>query len=93
MTDSPAAQSPMSSPKGFAVASLGTGVAAGLLAFLPVAGVLAGIAAVVLGIMAIRKKQPVVLAVIGIVLGVLGFLVSLFFTIAWIGLGAATGTA
>jgi hypothetical protein len=47
----------------------------------------------VLGILAIRKKQSVVLAVIGIVLGVIGFTISLFFTIAWIGLGAATGNA
>ena len=69
------------------------GVVAGLTSFLPVVGALAGIAAVVLGILAIRRKQSVVLAVIGIVLGVIGFTISLFFTIAWIGLGAATGNA
>ena len=78
---------------GLALASLVTGVVAGLMSLLPVAGALVGIAAVVLGVMAIRRKQSKVLAVIGIVLGVLGFAISLFFTIAWIGLGAATGNA
>jgi len=75
------------------IASLVVGVVAGLFAFFPVAGAVAGIAAVALGVVAIRKKQPMVLAVIGIVLGVIAFAISLFFTIAWIGLGAATGTA
>ncbi len=91
MTETPATPVPASSPKGLAVASLLVGVVAGSTAFLPVVGAMAGIAAVVLGVVAIRKKQSAVLAAIGIVLGVLGFAVSLFFTIAWIGLGAATG--
>jgi hypothetical protein len=93
MTDSAAAQNSAPKPMGLALASLVFGVVAGLMSLLPVAGALVGVAAVVLGIVAIRKGQSKVLAGIGIALGVIGFVISLFFTIAWIGLGAATGTA
>ena len=59
---------------------------------LAIGALVAGIAAVVIGVLALRKGQSKALAIIGIVLGIGGALVSLFFTIAWIGLGAATGT-
>jgi hypothetical protein len=78
---------------GLAIGALVAGIVAALLGWLPVAGLLAGVAAIVLGVLALRKGQSKVLAIIGIVLGVGAALVSLFFTIAWIGLGAATGTA
>jgi D-alanyl-lipoteichoic acid acyltransferase DltB (MBOAT superfamily) len=89
MTDSTTAPQ----PKALSVASLITGVVAGATVLLPIVGVLLGAAAVVLGVVAIRKQQSKVLAAIGIVLGAIALVVSLFFTIAWIGLGAATGTA
>ena len=78
---------------GLAIGALVAGIVAAVLGWLPVVGLLAGIAAVVIGVLALRKGQSKALAIIGIVLGVGGALVSLFFTIAWIGLGAATGTA
>jgi hypothetical protein len=80
-------------PKALSVASLITALVAGGTVLLPIVGVLLGATAIVLGIVAIRKQQSKVLAAIGIVLGAIALVVSLFFTIAWIGLGAATGTA
>jgi hypothetical protein len=91
MTES--ASSTSVAPKGLAIGSLVAGIVAALLGWAPFAGVLAGIAAVVLGVLALRKGQSKVLAIIGILLGIGGALVSLFFTIAAIGLGALTGTA
>jgi hypothetical protein len=93
MSETPATSNPVSTQKGLSIGSLVTGVVAGLFAFFPIIGAIAGVCAVVLGVVAIRKRQFAVLAVIGIVLGVIAFAISLFFTIAWFGLGAATGTA
>jgi hypothetical protein len=76
-----------------AIVSLIAGLAAGATSLVPVLGLLLGVLAIVLGIVALRRKQNAVLAIIGIVLGAGGAIAGLFFTIAWIGLGAATGTA
>jgi hypothetical protein len=78
---------------GLALGALIAGIVAAVLGWVPVAGLLVGILAIVLGVIALRKGQSKVLAIIGIVLGAGAALVSLIFTIAWIGLGAATGTA
>ena len=95
MTDPVASSStaPATGPKGLAIGSLVAGIVAALLGWIPFAGLIAGIVAIVLGVLALRRGQPKVLAIIGIVLGAGGALVSLFFTIAAIGLGALTGTA
>jgi hypothetical protein len=91
MTES--ASSTSVAPKGLAIGALVAGIVAAVLGWAPFAGLLVGIVAIVLGVLALRKGQSKVLAIIGIVLGIGGALVSLFFTIAAIGLGALTGTA
>lgn len=68
--------------KGFAVASLSTGILALALCFLPVLSVLIGGAAVALGIIALQKAQPKGLSWTGIVTGGLGVIVSIIMTIA-----------
>lgn len=75
-------------PKGLAIAALVTGGVAFLLGLVPVVGLLAGIAAVVLGILALLRRQPRALAVTGLVLGAVGLVVSLLVTV---GLGALLG--
>lgn len=77
-------------PKGLAVAALVAGIVAFLTGLLPVFGIIVGIAAVVLGILALRRRQPKALAVTGLALGAVGLVVSLLVTI---GIGALIGSA
>jgi hypothetical protein len=78
---------------GLAIAALIVGIVAGILGWIPFAGLVAGIVAIVLGVLALRKGQSKVLAIVGIVLGAGAGVVSLFFTIAFVGLGALSGNA
>lgn len=74
---------------GLALAALLVGVGAFLFGLIPVFGALLGIAAIVLGVLALRKQQSKVLAIIGLVLGGIGALTSLLTTL---GLGAIIST-
>lgn len=75
---------------GFALSALLVGIGAFLFGLVPVFGALVGIAAVVLGILAVRKLQSKGLAIAGIVLGGLAILSSVGVTV---GLGAAVNNS
>jgi|GEM_PF-1248886 len=73
---------PVASPaKGLAVAALTTGIVAFLTGWVPVWGILAGGAAVTLGVLALRGRQSTGLSITGIILGALAVLASLLTTI------------
>lgn len=71
---------------GFALASLLIGIGAFFVGLIPIVGALCGIAAIVLGIVALRKSQSKAMSVTGIVLGSLALLASIATTA---GIGAA----
>ena len=73
-----------------ALSALIVGIAAFLFGLIPVFGALVGAAAVVLGVFALRKKQPKVLAIIGIALGGIAVISSITTTA---GLGAVVNHA
>jgi len=77
-------------PMALALAALIVGIAAFLFGLIPVFGAIVGAAAVVLGVFALRKKQPKVLAIIGIVLGGVAVISSITTTA---GLGAVVNHA
>ena len=79
------APAPVAAPKGLAIAALVVGIVGFLIGLLPVAGALVGIAAVVLGAIALAKKQPKGFALTGLILGAIGLLASVGMTL---GLGA-----
>lgn len=67
--------------QGIAIAALITGIVAFVTGLAPVWGILAGGAAVVLGILALRRRQPRGMAIAGIVLGALALLASTMTTL------------
>src|SRR5690625_3445606 len=73
-------QQPVS--KGLAVASMVTGIVGLLLGWVPILGLLIGIAAIILGILALRKRQSKPMSWVGIVAGALSALGSILVTIA-----------
>lgn len=75
---------------GLAIAALIVGIGAFLVGLVPVFGALVGAAAVVLGVLALRKQQSKGLAVTGIALGAIAAVVSLAATL---GLGALVSGA
>ena len=77
-------------PMGLALAALIVGIGAFLVGLVPVFGALVGVAAVVLGIIALRKRQSKGMAVAGIALGGVGALVSIVMTL---GIGAVVNNA
>lgn len=85
----PAAQQPPHQPapaaKGLAIAALVVGIVAFLTGLVPVGGALVGIAAIILGAIALSKKQPKGLALTGLILGAVAVIASIGMTI---GLGA-----
>ena len=68
---------PVPSAKGFALAALIVGIAAFLTGWTPVLGVLLGITAVVLGIVALVRRQRKGMAITGLALGAVALVVSL----------------
>ncbi len=76
---------PASPAKGLAISALIVGIVAFLMGLLPVVGALAGIAAIVLGAIALGKKQPKGLALTGLILGACALIASIATTA---GLGA-----
>ncbi|RFA22131.1 Ltp family lipoprotein [Subtercola boreus] len=75
---------------GLALAALIVGIAAFLFGLIPVFGAVVGIAAIVLGVFALRKGQSKVLAIVGIALGSIATITSIVVTI---GVGAAVNSA
>lgn len=69
--------------KGLAVAALVVGIVAFLSGWAPIWGMIVGIAAVVLGILALKKRQNKAMSVVGLVLGAIGLVSSLIFTLMW----------
>jgi len=67
---------------GLALASLIVGIVAFLAGWVPVFGALIGVAAVVLGIFTLRKRQSKGMAITGIVLGAVALLTSILMTIS-----------
>lgn len=68
---------PVKKAAGLAIAALVVGIGAFLFGLVPVFGALVGIAAVVLGVLAVRKQQSKGMAVTGIVLGAIAVVSSL----------------
>lgn len=84
-----AAPIPPKVPAGLAIAALVVGVAAFLTGWIPVWGLIAGIAAVLLGIFALVKGQSKGMAIPGLILGAIAALTSLVTTIVMIvGIGS-----
>ena len=81
----PQAPQPVATPKGLAISALVVGAVAFLMGLLPIVGALVGVAAIVLGAIAMSKKQPKGFALTGLILGALAVLASVGMTL---GLGA-----
>lgn len=77
-------------PKGLAIAALVVGIVAFLTGLAPFFGLIAGAAAVVLGILALRRAQSKGMAITGLSLGAVGAVTSLIVTLVF---AAALGTA
>ncbi|MFZ1301919.1 MAG: DUF4190 domain-containing protein [Candidatus Microsaccharimonas sp.] len=73
-----------SATNGLAIASMVVGIVAFISGWIPFWGLLAGIAAVVLGILALKKPTAKGLSITGIVTGGLGALTSLLFSVIFI---------
>lgn len=69
---------------GLAVAALVVGIVAFVFGWTPIFGLLAGIAAVVLGIISLKKANNKGMSIAGIVLGGIGALTSIVFSAIWI---------
>lgn len=74
-------------PKGLAISALVVGIVGFLMGLIPVAGALVGVAAVILGAIALSKKQPKAFALTGLILGACAALASISTTV---GVGALT---
>lgn len=78
----PPGQTPKSS-SGLALTAFILGIAAFLLPWVPVLGVMLGLAAVVVGIVALVKRQTRWMALVGTILGSLGLITALIITLAF----------
>ncbi|WP_231556435.1 Ltp family lipoprotein [Cryobacterium sp. MLB-32] len=81
---------PPKKPTGLALAALIVGIAAFILGWIPVLGALVGLVAVILGILALRKRQSKGKALTGVILGSVGALASIGMLIASIALVSTT---
>jgi hypothetical protein len=79
----PPAPIPGRPPRGYAAGALILGVIAFFNGFLPIVGIVLGLPAVVLGVVALQKKQPKHFAITGIATGAVGALSSVLATIAF----------
>ncbi|WP_119455541.1 DUF4190 domain-containing protein [Clavibacter lycopersici] len=70
-------------PQGLAIAALVVGILAFLAGLAPVIGIVMGAAAVVLGILAVRRRQSKGMAITGLSLGAMAAVSSLAVTIAF----------
>ena len=76
-----AGASPNKPGVGLAVTTLVLGILAFLNGWIPVLGMLLGLAAVIIGFIALKKKQNKVMSIIGLAAGAIGFLASTFWLI------------
>jgi hypothetical protein len=76
-------------PKGLAITALVVGIVAFISGWVPIWGALAGIVAVVFGILALRRKQSKGMSITGLALGAVAFLTSIVMTITF----AVVGTS
>lgn len=76
-----AGSSPNKAGVGFAVTALILGIIAFLSGLIPVVGMVWGLAALIFGFIALKKKQNKVMSIIGLVGGGLGFITSLLMLI------------
>ncbi|WP_200329790.1 DUF4190 domain-containing protein [Leucobacter sp. L43] len=80
-------------PKGLALTALILGIASLIFCWVPVAGAVGGIIALVLGILALRKAQPKGLALTGVITGAVAAVVGIIVTILFfVGLSLLGGT-
>lgn len=79
---------PPKAPRGLAIASLVVGIVAFLAGLVPVLGVILGIAAATIGIIALVKKQPRGLSITGVALGAVAVIASIAMTIGLITVAA-----
>ena len=63
-------------PRAFSLTALWLGIAAFLTGWLPVVGTVLGVAAIVFGLIALAKKQPRGMALVGAIAGFMGAVVS-----------------
>jgi uncharacterized membrane protein len=77
---------------GLAIAALVVGILAFISGWAPIWGLIVGAGAVVLGILALKKKDNKAFGIVGIVGGGLGALTSIIFTLIWILALVAVGT-
>ena len=84
-----AGQSPNKPGVGLAITTLVLGVLAFLNGWIPVLGMLLGLAAVIIGFIALKKQQNKVMTIIGLVAGGIGFLASTFWLIMLIAGGGS----
>lgn len=86
----PGAPTPQQRTAGLAIAALVVGIVAFVFGWVPVFGAIVGVVAIVLGAIALRKRQSKGLAITGLVLGAVATITSITFAA---GLGALVGTA
>ncbi|MGN6407944.1 MAG: Ltp family lipoprotein, partial [Curtobacterium sp.] len=86
----PGAPTPQQRTAGLAIAALVVGIVAFVFGWVPVFGAILGVVAIVLGAIALRKRQSKGLAVTGLVLGAVAAITSITFAA---GLGAAFNSA
>ena len=77
------AGAPVAPSKGLALTSLILGILSLIFVWVPVAGALGGIIALILGILALRKRQSKGLSLTGIITGALATVIGLFVTITF----------
>ena len=75
--------------KGLAITALVLGILAFFNGWLPVVGMLFGTAAIIIGIIALKKRQNKVMSLIGIIGGAIGFIFSLIWLIMLIAGGGS----
>lgn len=68
-------------PKGLAIAALIVGISSLVLCWIPFVGMLGGLAAIVLGIIALVKAQSKGMSITGLITGIVGFLAGIVLTL------------
>lgn len=91
----PAVAKPATAPagNGIAIAALVVGIVAFVTGWVPILGLLLGIAAVVLGVIGLKKAAGKGMSIAGLVTGAIGALTSLVFGIFWILAIVAAGSS
>ncbi|MGW9021826.1 DUF4190 domain-containing protein [Leucobacter chromiiresistens] len=92
-TGSPAYAGGPAQPKGLALTALILGILSLIFCWVPIAGAVGGIVALVLGILALRKAQPKGLALTGLITGAVAAVIGIIVTILFfVGLSLLGGS-